>query len=301
MDNIYDIRKKRQLQFVLSIEQSIFIPSSKLLQSSVVVVNLYYIEKVLFYIPYLNCLPESVTLYVFSSREETLRKVQKYCCHKNSFFIKKDNRGRDLSAFLVAFKSYIDQYELICFIHDKKEYNPWEKMDTEKWDENLWGNMLATKNYVYNILELFEKRPGLGILVPPEPLGEHMTAWYENSWGADFIQCMELAKKMKLSVNISESKPPITLSSAFWIRKNAFQKLLNINWKYEDFPDEPMPRDGTISHAIERIWGYVSQDAGYDVATVMTEQYASWSLLFLQDYVMKMFSEVSRKIGGGGD
>lgn len=58
-----------------------------------------------------------------------------------------------------------------------------------------------------------------------------------------------------------------------------------------------MPLDYTISHAIERIFGYVAQDAGYDVGTVMTERYASWSLLFLQDYVRKMFYELSRRTG----
>lgn len=298
MDNIYDIRKEQQLQFILPTEQSIFSPSSKLLRSSVVVVNLYYTEKVNFYISYLNCLPEEITLYVFSSKEETLEKVQKYCCHKNSFFLKKDNRGRDLSTFLVAFKPYIDEYELVCFIHDKREYNVWEKKDTDKWNENLWSNMIATKDYVYNILQLFEKNSELGMLVPPEPLGEYVTAWYQISWawGKNFIHCKELAKKMELSTNISKFKIPITLSSVFWTRKCVLQKLLDLNWRYEDFPDEPMPRDGTISHAIERIFGYVSQDAGYDVATVMTEQYASWMLLFLQDYVGEMFSEISNRM-----
>lgn len=300
MNNIYDIRREQQLQFILSTEQSIFDPSSKLLMSCAVVVNLYYVEKVNFYISYLNRLPEDITLYIFSSRGETLEKAKKYCCHKKSFFLKKNNRGRDLSAFLVTFKPYVDRYELICFIHDKKEYDIWEKADIEKWNENLWGNMLATEKYICNILQLFEKKPRLGMLFPPEPLGEYITVWYKDCWGENFIHCKELAKKLKLSANISKSKPPITLGSVFWTRKGILKKLLEINWKYEDFPDEPMPRDYTISHAIERIFGYLSQDAGYNVATVMTEHYASWMLLFLQDYVREMFFELSNRMSEGG-
>ena len=43
---------------------------------------------------------------------------------------------------------------------------------------------------------------------------------------------------------------------------------------YEDFPDEPMPVDGTISHAIERILPFVAQDAGFKTLIVMNASYA---------------------------
>lgn len=39
--------------------------------------------------------------------------------------------------------------------------------------------------------------------------------------------------------------------------------------------DEPLPYDGTISHAIERIVGFVALDAGYKVGTIMNCQYAA--------------------------
>lgn len=297
MDNIYDIRKEKQLQFILPTECSSIIPGHEQLQAVAVVVNLYYTEKVEYYSTYLNCLPEGIDLYIFSSNEETLRKAKRFLSHKNIIFSKKENRGRDLSTFLVAFQPYVDKYRLICFVHDKKEHEPWMKADTDKWNENLWGNMIATTDYVYNVLQLFERQPRLGMLFPPEPLGEHKTSWYKASWSENFDNCLKLAEKMQLSANISMSKPPIALGSVFWTRKEALLKLLHMHWRYEDFPREPMPVDFTISHAIERILGYVAQDAGYDVATIMTEQYASWSLLFLQDYFRQMFFELSNRMG----
>ncbi|HCT92620.1 MAG TPA: hypothetical protein DF613_14760 [Lachnospiraceae bacterium] len=297
MDNVYDIRRERQLQFICSAEHTGYVPTQGLLRSCVVVVNLYYAEQVGWYCRYLNKIPDGIDLYIFSSEEETLGQAGRYCKHKNTFYIKKENRGRDLSAFLVAFRPYMDRYSFICFLHDKKERAPWMKKDTDKWRENLWGNMAATGDYIYNILQLFEDHPKLGILFPPEPLGEGYLAWFQASWGDNFQNCRDLAEKLQLSADISRDKPVISHGSVFWTRWEALEKLLAFPWDYGDFPDEPMPPDFTVSHAVERIFGFAAQDAGYDAGTVMTEQYASWSLLFAQGYFKEMFSELSRRMG----
>lgn len=297
MKNIYDIRKEEQLQFILSTEHTSFIPDSEQLYSIAIVAHLYYEEKVKLYSQYLNCIPETIVLYVFSSKEDTLVEAKRYLHHKNTIYLKKEYRGRDLSALLVAFHPYMDQYDLICFIHDKKEQTPWVKQDVDKWNENLWGNMIASGPYIYNVLNLFEKQTKLGMLFPPEPIGKYRSAWFRASWMDNFDNCMKLAQRMKLSADICVDKPPIALGSVFWARKEVLEKLFYLNWRYEDFPDEPMPDDSTISHAVERIFGYIAQDAGYEAGTVMTEQYASWLLLFIQDYFRQMFSELSNRMG----
>ncbi len=297
MENVYDIRKEKQLQFILSTEHSASDICGEKLRSVAIVVNLYYMEKVKYYSRYLNKLPEDIILYIFSSREDTLLEAKRYLHHKNTRYLEKENRGRDLSAFLVAFHPYLDEYNMICFIHDKKEHTPWVKQDVDKWNENLWGNMIASAPYIHNVLNIFEKHPELGMLFPPEPIGEYRTAWFLASWSENLDNCMKLAQRMQLSADINIDKPPIALGSVFWARKEVLVKLFHMNWEYEDFPDEPMPADFTISHAVERIFGYIAQDAGYEAGTVMTEQYASWLLLFVQAYFRQMFSELSNRMG----
>ena len=44
-----------------------------------------------------------------------------------------------------------------------------------------------------------------------------------------------------------------------------------------------MPDDGTISHALERIFGFAAVDAGYKVKTIMNAQYASKLITILQE------------------
>lgn len=50
----------------------------------------------------------------------------------------------------------------------------------------------------------------------------------------------------------------------FWYRPAALQPLFNLKLSAVDIPTEPIPPDGTILHAIERIMVYVAWNEGYD-------------------------------------
>ena len=54
----------------------------------------------------------------------------------------------------------------------------------------------------------------------------------------------------------------------FWARPSGLSALIKYNWKWSDFPSEPIPYDGTILHAIERITPIICNEAGYQWATV---------------------------------
>ncbi|MBR3623782.1 MAG: hypothetical protein IKN43_10620, partial [Selenomonadaceae bacterium] len=57
-----------------------------------------------------------------------------------------------------------------------------------------------------------------------------------------------------------------------------------------DIPSEPMLADGTISHAIERIFPFVAQSQGYYSGLLMTEEYAS---LYLENYRYMLYKTVN--------
>jgi rhamnosyltransferase len=160
------------------------------------------------------------------------------------------------------------------------------------WIENMWGNLLSSESYIANIFDKLNEDKDLGLLVPPEPIGKQLNAWYSNSWGSDYELTEEIVNRLNLSCKIDKNKPPITLSTAFWCKSDALRKLLSYDWKYDDFPEEPMANDGTISHSIERSLAFVAQDAGFKTGTVMTDQYASFMLAFLQVNIQNTFKLV---------
>ena len=197
------------------------------------------------------------------------------CKNGSKIHIKKKNRGRDISALLVAFYPYLHNYRYIGFLHDKRAKHDYLKEDFALWLDNLWGNMLFSQDYIGNIIELLE-REKYGILFPPKPIGEYMDTMYSEPWNDDFEGVKELATKLKLEKKINKNDIDIvSIGSVFWCRVKALEKLFGYKWSYEDFPMEPMPNDGTISHAIERIFGFVAADAGYKVGTIMNPIYSA--------------------------
>jgi len=53
----------------------------------------------------------------------------------------------------------------------------------------------------------------------------------------------------------------------FWPRSDALRPLVALGLDWHDYPDEPVPKDGTILHAIERLLPFASRRAGYGYAT----------------------------------
>lgn len=292
--NVYDRRNKENLYCILP--KNTYIGKTEIdtvIPNKVAVIaNLYYTADAVSYLERLARVPETIDVYVVSSSEELCEMANEYIernGYANFNIVSKENRGRDISALLVACKNITPKYEYFCFVHDKKEKVPAAKNDGDFWIENLWENTIASKEYVANIFNKFEEDPELGILAPPEPIGQYKNAWYQPAWGSSFKATKELADKLGVKCNMSPTKPPITLGTVFWCKTKALEKLLKVNWKYYDFPNEPLSDDGTLSHGIERVLAYVAQDAGYKTSMVMTDEYAAKMLSFLQVNIQKTF------------
>lgn len=54
----------------------------------------------------------------------------------------------------------------------------------------------------------------------------------------------------------------------------SIKEITDKNWTVEDFDPEPMPPDGTISHALERIFPFAAQAAGFYTGQVINSEFA---------------------------
>lgn len=61
------------------------------------------------------------------------------------------------------------------------------------------------------------------------------------------------------------------VGSMFWARTDALNPLFNLNLNWEDYPEEPLPHDGSMLHAIERLLPLVIKHAGYESAVTYVE------------------------------
>ena len=239
---------------------------------------------------YIDNIPKEVDIYITTSKPEIKEYFEK---RKNAPTVHMiQNRGRDVSAILVAMKDVVcsGKYEYIFFGHDKKASQNDGALG-EGFSYKCWENTLGSETFIYNILEKFISNSRLGILCPPEPNHGAYSPSVGNAWGAkdNFELTCKLAKELELTVPVSwDSQPIAPYGSFFWFRAKALEGLYKKNWSYEDFPPEPLPEDGTISHAIERIRPYVAQQAGYYTAYVMNDEYARIEYTNLHFYLAQI-------------
>lgn len=300
MKNALDIKREEQLNIILP--KKFQMPGLDFAATRcAVLIHLYYEDTIDEYWNYIKNIPSEVDLYFTYSDEQVKGKIELYCTQdrgsENYFFVRKENRGRDISAFLVAARDILLSYDYICFVHDKKEKNPSRKNDTDKWVYSLWENMLGSTNYIKNIVYTFVSKNNIGLLVPPLLITDKIAHAYTNQWGKNFNLTVDLARRLRLKCEIDREKTPLTLGTVFWAKTDALRKLLQKNWRYEEFDDEPLSIDGTISHAVERILAYVAQDAGYDTGWVMTDEYASEYIGTMQETLEKTSAALYENLG----
>ena len=118
-----------------------------------VFIHLYYKDTIDRYFEYIKEIPDAVDIYISISESETRKIVEEKMASYGlgrCRIIEKENRGRDISALLVAYGKMVQDYEYICFLHDKKAKGKYDLAFKDDWILSMWENMIATENYIYN-------------------------------------------------------------------------------------------------------------------------------------------------------
>jgi lipopolysaccharide biosynthesis protein len=283
VQNMYDIKNILHLNYSLPKNYTV---NDKLNENIVPKIGLFFhiyfedlIEECYYYS---SNMPEYVDIYITTDKKEKKEKIEKvFSKLKNKIDIKIiENRGRDVSAFLVPNREEILKYDYACFAHDKKTKQLKPESKGEDFKYKCLENILGSKIFVENIINLFERNPRLGLLSPPLPNHADFYANLGREWGENYDETVKFLKKLNIvDIDIDKNKTAIApYGTMFWFRPIALKKILSKEWKYEDFPKEPNNIDGTLLHAIERAYPFVAQDAGYYSANVMNDEYTKIEL-----------------------
>ncbi len=297
--HLSDIKDNLNLHYILPSNYSLSTGSQKTL----LIIHIYYPDQVTYCLNYARSMPEGSDLLLTTNTEAKKEYIEKCLAEENWDMshvrvLKIENRGRDVSSLLVAAAPYVMEYDCVCFAHDKKVPQLNWGCSGYEFSERCFQNVLGSREYVENILSLFEKNPRLGMAFPPPPNHAEYFGLLGNEWGPNFNVTESLAKELDLNVPLSMAKEPVApLGTMFWFRPKAMHKLLDNGWKYTDFPKEPIPTDGTVLHAIERIYPFVVQDAGYYPAYILSGDYAETEITNLSFMLRAVTSRAFRLYG----
>jgi len=258
--------------------------------------HIYYADLIDYCFSYAKSMPLGTDIYITTPVKETeceLEKKKVELKEYNVEIIFIENRGRDVSSLLIGCAPYVFSYDYICYVHDKKTKQVEPYCNGDSFSYQCFENTLASREYVENVIKTFDENEKLGLLTPPVPSHGNFYGMIGSEWAGDYYLTLELMERLKINLNIKPDKAPIApLGTMFWFRPEALKKLFDYGWKYEDFPEEPNGYDGTILHAIERGYGFVTQAEGYYPAWGMTDKFASIEITNLYF----MMREINKKI-----
>ena len=278
--SLSDLVRCSQLNRVLS-SRTIIQENTNLLKVGFIF-HLFYDDIFAESVEYLKNFSSNTDILITTNTKEKKELIQKYL---DELEIKAEvsvinNRGRDVSALLVAGADFVKEHDLICFAHDKKTTQIKPEGVGRSWRYKLYKNMFATKEYVSNVIHLFENEKHLGIAFPSMP-NHHQYAYnIGNGWLGNFDNTDRLLNDFEINVKRNEHTLCVApFGTCFWFRPKALEKLFagynGDGWQYEDFPCEPNRYDQTILHAIERAYAYFAQAAGYYPAYLYNGEFAA--------------------------
>ncbi|EFI53752.1 rhamnan synthesis F family protein [Afipia sp. 1NLS2] len=160
------------------------------------------------------------------------------------------NRGRDVGPFIQLLREgHLDDFELICKLHGKKTVSLGPRMIFgEIWRRLLLNDLVGSDELVRAILQRFISQPGLGLVGSSHFRGNYLGTWPRNA-----ALTLELAKR--LGCPEERFKLDFFAGTMFWVRRELLDLLKSLNLSQDDFPVEAGQTDGTLQHALERIFG----------------------------------------------
>ncbi len=297
----YELLTRFNNNYVLPENYSLGNVSTDTFKSTVIVFHLYYEQLFDLSLSYLDNVPEGVDVIITTTSDEKAaainEKIRNYSyLAKHSRVIVSIGNGRDMAGLLVEAREFLADYKYICFTHDKMSVHH-KRTSGEAFARTIIENVIYSKEYISNVISVFEQNEKVGLLVPPPPEHEAYFAVIGRKWTGNYSYFVKLCEKIGMPVNCTKDSVAFALGTSFWCRYDALKTLFEYNWSHSDFPDEPLPLDGSISHAIERCFPFVAQYNGYLCGTIHTTAFASMLLNNREYMLTDLLKTINENVG----
>ena len=171
-----------------------------------------------------------------------------------TILIPTQNRGRDIRPFLIAYDR-VGGYTIGLKLHTKRSTH---LANGDKWRADMLDSLLPPELGVVGIREAMMQVSRIG-LVAPQGLFLSMKEWMlDNRKGLKRV-----AKILSLPTDRQLIRDGyFAAGSMFWFRREALVDIRTFSL-LEMFEEEKGQVDGTIAHAIERLFAYAAEQRGF--------------------------------------
>ncbi|MEZ2354071.1 rhamnan synthesis F family protein [Caballeronia sp. RCC_10] len=168
------------------------------------------------------------------------------------------NKGRDIGPFLTQFgQTFADGYDIVGHLHTKKTVDLETESVGKNWYRFLLLNLLGDGRKMADIIvSQLANDASLGLVFPDDP--------HEVGWGKNRTFAEPLAQRLNIDPLPRHFTFPV--GTMFWAKTDALRPLFDLRLGWQDYPAEPLPYDGSMLHALERLLPFVVAKQGYRIA-----------------------------------
>ena len=208
----------------------------------------------------LGRLPDDTPIHVTSSRPEVFERWRECDVRPAATaFHDTENRGRDLRPFFeVARRLDLSAETLVLKLHGKRSAY---SAQGERWRRALIGGLLPDRRSPRWVAARFRADTRLGMLGAPGSFLSHPVYWGEDR--AIVARIMLQAFGMLPA----EEDLGFYAGSMFWIRADLLATLVPLV-DLDAFEPEPLAKDGTYAHALERLLPMAARRMGWRLGEI---------------------------------
>ncbi len=169
-----------------------------------------------------------------------------------------ENRGRDILPFLHVANRLLDEgVTVVLKLHGKRSTH---RQDGDTWRHELLDRLLAPER-ADGILAAFRDDATLGLVHAEGHLQPLDRYWGDNHANVDYlVRCLGI-QPAQVEHN------SFVAGSMFWLRLTALRLLLDAHIEATEFESEAGRLDGTLAHAIERVFSLAVGAHGFHTAS----------------------------------
>lgn len=198
-------------------------------------------------------------------------------------------KGRDMADFFVGCHDLLldRDYDVIVKVHARKHVEKTLNV-VRYFTRYQTENLLASREYVQNVLGLFARKPRLGVVFPPTMhIGYSILG---SGWGGGQYRASAVRLLRKLGIHVPlETVSPLSPYGGMWMcRPEAVAALAELRLGYRDYTSAG-PVKG-LARAQERIIAHVAAGSGFYTQTVLTPAHAAISHTAIDYKVDQLFS-----------
>lgn len=265
LEQVARLTQKKWMQTLSPLSYAVTVSPSPKSARIAVIAHIYYEETWPDMAQALQALKEPFDLIITTTPEKQsqVTAIVKLT-HSDAEFHVVENKGRDIRPFVAVMPLLLKrQYQAVLKLHSKKSLH---RGDGDLWRQTLIAQLLPTGPDLQSMIDSLTEYPSLGLIAPE---GNVLNLQRYIGSNVDWVE--------KLVVELGETpqwlenaKPWFAAGSMFWFKPQALQGLLHCESIQLDlFETETGQIDGTLAHAIERIFGCVTLANGYHLVDTM--------------------------------